>query len=53
MRLFWTGFLLMGLFLVGWTTYERWTTPVGAAQTATPSTMSTSEDGTPVPPPAR
>jgi len=49
MRLFWTGFLLIGLFLIGWTTYERQAT--GAGQTATPSTMGTSDDGTPIPPP--
>jgi hypothetical protein len=58
MRLVWTGFLLIGLFLIGWTTYEGWTTygqqPVGAAQTAGPSsTMTTSDDGTPMPPPSR
>jgi hypothetical protein len=49
MRLFWTGFLLMGLFLIGWSTYER--RLAGDGQAAPPSTMCTSEDGTPMPPP--
>jgi hypothetical protein len=49
MRLFWTGFLFTGLLVIGWTTYARWATWDG--QTTSPSIMSASDDGSPMPPP--
>ena len=48
MRLFWTGFLMTGLLLIGVSTYERSVAPVGPAA---PTTASMAEDGTGFPQP--
>jgi hypothetical protein len=46
MRLFWTGVLLTGLLLIGLSTYES-----GTAAGGPEPSMSTMEDGTPMPEP--
>ena len=48
MRLFWTGFLMTGLLLIGVSTYER---SVAPGEPVAPSSASRGEDGTGFPQP--
>jgi len=47
MRLFWTGFLITGLFLIGFSEYDR--RQARDERTTSEAGVAASEDGTPMP----